>query len=127
MPLGVNIVVVILVLIGMPEAKSSHFKVVADTIWHKGVSLVESVMRNVALWDWLKATPMCSNLRSVVFAADTIWHKEMSFVESVMRNVALWDWLKATPMCSNLRSVVFARLVRAGLGERRQSNSILLC
>ena len=68
MPLGVNFVVVILVLIGMPEAKSSHFKVVADTIWHKGMPLVESVMRNVALWDWLKATPMRSNLRSVVFA-----------------------------------------------------------
>ena len=45
MPLGVNVVVVILVVIvGMPEVKSSNFKVVADTIWHKGMPLVESVM-----------------------------------------------------------------------------------
>jgi hypothetical protein len=44
MHLGVNFLVVILVLISMPEAKSSHNKVVVDTIWHKGMSLVESVM-----------------------------------------------------------------------------------
>jgi hypothetical protein len=44
MPLGVNFLEVILVMIGMPEAKSSHFNFVAETIWHKRMPLVESVM-----------------------------------------------------------------------------------